>query len=102
MANELQSPADETRREALKKLGAYAAYTAPTVMVMLTSEKAMAKSGRGGGHKEDKRPKDWEHSHWVPQRWKPRGRHGGGHGPGKSGSKGKHAHSFGKFSYWGH
>jgi hypothetical protein len=47
MSNEPQIPADDTRREALKKLGTYAAYTAPTMMVMLGSEKAMAKSGKG-------------------------------------------------------
>ncbi|MGH7246593.1 MAG: hypothetical protein ACREH9_00670 [Pseudomonadota bacterium] len=40
--------ADEGRREAIKKLGiygAYAAYTAPALMVMLRSGKAVAASG---------------------------------------------------------
>ncbi|MGH7246592.1 MAG: hypothetical protein ACREH9_00665 [Pseudomonadota bacterium] len=40
---------DEGRREALKKLGIYGAYTAPALMVMLRSGKAVAASGNVSG-----------------------------------------------------
>ncbi len=36
---------DEGRREALKKLGIYGAYTAPALVVLLKSGKAVAQSG---------------------------------------------------------
>jgi len=36
---------DEGRREALKKLGTYGAYTAPALIVLLRSGKAVAQSG---------------------------------------------------------
>jgi hypothetical protein len=38
---------DLSRREALTKLGKFAAYTAPAMMVLLTAEKAMARSNEG-------------------------------------------------------
>jgi hypothetical protein len=40
---------DLSRREALTKLGKFAAYTAPAMMVLLTSEKAMARSNERDG-----------------------------------------------------
>jgi hypothetical protein len=49
----MDNPEDLSRRDALAKLGKFAAYTAPAMMVLLTSEKAMARSnedGSGGGH----------------------------------------------------
>jgi hypothetical protein len=51
---------DLSRRDALAKLGKFAAYTAPAMMVLLTSEKAMARSnaegegGTSGGHQDGK------------------------------------------------
>ena len=42
---------DEGRREAIKKLGIFGAYTAPALIVLLRSGKAVAQSGQhGGGH----------------------------------------------------
>jgi hypothetical protein len=35
----------ETRREALKKMGKYSAYTAPAVISLLTAKTVMAQSG---------------------------------------------------------
>jgi len=35
----------ETRREALKKMGKYSAYTAPAVISLLTAKPVMAQSG---------------------------------------------------------
>lgn len=40
---------DEGRRAALKKLGAYGAYTAPALVVLLRSGKAVASSGFPSG-----------------------------------------------------
>jgi hypothetical protein len=46
---EQQAPVDaEMRREALKKIGLFGAYTAPVMLGMLTSSKALAASGPGG------------------------------------------------------
>ena len=36
---------DQERRDALRKMGAFAAYTAPATLVMLHSEKAVAADG---------------------------------------------------------
>jgi hypothetical protein len=47
---------DEGRREALAKLGKFAAYTAPAMMTLMVSERAMARSvngGSGGGKKRN-------------------------------------------------
>jgi hypothetical protein len=53
---------DLSRREALTKLGKFAAYTAPAMMVLLTAEKAMARSNEGdhgkGGNDTGKGHKD--------------------------------------------
>jgi hypothetical protein len=38
--------ADEERREALKKLGVYAAYTAPAMLALLLPKKCLAESPR--------------------------------------------------------
>jgi hypothetical protein len=47
----MENPNDLSRRDALTKLGKFAAYTAPAMMVLLTSEKAMARSNEDGkGH----------------------------------------------------
>jgi len=39
---------DDKRREALKQIGLFGAYTAPAMLAMLTSSKALAASGTGG------------------------------------------------------
>ena len=39
---------DDGRREALAKLGKFAAYTAPAMMTLMVSERAMARSVNGG------------------------------------------------------
>ena len=51
------SPTDSTagdpdleRRETLKRLGRYAAYTPPAVLTLLASRKALAQSLAGGGN----------------------------------------------------
>lgn len=36
-----------SRRDAIEKMGRFAAYTAPAMMVLLTTEKAMARSNEG-------------------------------------------------------
>lgn len=42
---ELREPApDQGRREALRKLGKFGAYTAPAMLAMLIAEKAVAQS----------------------------------------------------------
>jgi hypothetical protein len=38
---------DEQRRDALRRIGKFAAYTAPTLIAMLASEKALAVTGGG-------------------------------------------------------
>lgn len=52
--NSAQTPdkVDAGRREAIGKLGRFMGYTAPAMLVLLTAEKAMARSGRDGkpGH----------------------------------------------------
>ncbi|MES9871902.1 MAG: hypothetical protein ABW162_04065 [Candidatus Sedimenticola sp. PURPLELP] len=42
--SELENSHNEERREALKKMGAFTAYTAPAMLAMLTSQKSMAGS----------------------------------------------------------
>lgn len=42
------APLDQ-RRDALKKIGLFGAYTAPAMLAVLTSSKALAASGGGGG-----------------------------------------------------
>ena len=39
----------EARRDALRKIGLFGAYTAPLMVAMLASSKALAQSGGGGG-----------------------------------------------------
>ncbi|MES9871897.1 MAG: hypothetical protein ABW146_02210 [Candidatus Sedimenticola sp. 6PFRAG7] len=39
---------DEARREALKKMGRFGAYTAPAMMAMLSSSKTLAQVPSGG------------------------------------------------------
>ena len=41
---------DITRKEAIKKLGKYAAFTALGTIIMLTPKQAQAHSVNGGGH----------------------------------------------------
>jgi hypothetical protein len=41
--------ADDKRREAIKKIGLFGVYTAPVMLAMLKSSKALAASGGGGG-----------------------------------------------------
>ena len=41
---------DQERREALKRLGRYAAYTPPAVLTLLASRKALAGSNPGDGN----------------------------------------------------
>jgi hypothetical protein len=48
-AAEQASTPDEGRREALRKLGKFGAYTAPAMLALLLSEKAVAQSDGGGG-----------------------------------------------------
>jgi hypothetical protein len=48
----------ETRREALARMGRYAAYTTPTMMTLLVADKAVASGGRRGkakGHAKAKK-----------------------------------------------
>jgi len=44
VGNQPEQPSAVGRREALKKLGKYAAYTAPVVVAVLTAEKGSAVS----------------------------------------------------------
>jgi hypothetical protein len=41
------APADEARREAQRRIGKYGAYTAPVLLAMMASEKAIAVTGGG-------------------------------------------------------
>lgn len=47
---------DLERRETLKRLGRYAAYTPPAVLTLLASRKALAGSNPGGGNPGDVGP----------------------------------------------
>jgi hypothetical protein len=38
-------PIDQARRDALRRIGKYGAYTAPTLLAMMVAEKALAKTG---------------------------------------------------------
>jgi hypothetical protein len=38
-------PIDQSRREALRRIGKYGAYTAPTLLAMMVAEKALAVTG---------------------------------------------------------
>lgn len=44
-----ESEAEVARREALKRLGVFAAYTAPTMMVLLSTKMASAQAVSSGG-----------------------------------------------------
>jgi hypothetical protein len=52
----MENHEDLSRRDALAKLGKFAAYTAPAMMVLLTSEKAMARSNEDTGIPRDNDP----------------------------------------------
>jgi hypothetical protein len=45
--NQRDSALDENRREAMKKLGKYAAYTAPAMMALLLPRKSLAQTRPG-------------------------------------------------------
>lgn len=47
-ANDSGQPENLSRRDAIEKMGRFAAYTAPAMMVLLTSQKAMARSNEAG------------------------------------------------------
>jgi hypothetical protein len=48
-AGNASSQLDPSRRRFLAACGKYTAYTVPATMLLLTSEKAIAQSGIGGG-----------------------------------------------------
>lgn len=53
---------DESRRDALGRIGKFAAYTAPAMMVLLTADKAMANSSHthdGPRRRKKRRRRRW-------------------------------------------